>query len=81
MSQLIQNSATLVALYGEAKFRGALSLFVPSPRRGEGSSLLQHEGVGEGGRIHLCHPHPDPLPKWGEECTSLPHVRHDNMTQ
>src|SRR5262249_61276739 len=31
---------------------GAVSPRVPSPPRGEGYSLLQHEGMGEGVRIH-----------------------------
>jgi hypothetical protein len=30
---------------------GAVSPLVPSPRRGEGSSLLQYEGMGEGVQI------------------------------
>jgi hypothetical protein len=33
---------------------GAVLPRVPSPRRGEGYSLLQHPGMGEGVRIHQC---------------------------
>ena len=35
-----------------ANLIGTLSPFLPSPRRGEGRSLLQYQGVGEGVRIH-----------------------------
>ena len=33
---------------------GAVLPRVPSPRRGEGYALLQHQGMGEGVRIHQC---------------------------
>jgi predicted CxxxxCH...CXXCH cytochrome family protein len=47
-------SCSTVGCFTSAVSRAADALLplVPSPRWGEGYSLLQHEGMGEGVRIH-----------------------------
>ena len=43
-------------MFDLARAANALRLLAPSPHRGEGGSLLQYGGTGEGGRIYQFRP-------------------------